>query len=165
MAVNRTTTDISDYVHSFTYAHGNNYLISSWSAGWTITGIDITARVTTVTSDQATNSSSWANSAVVDSPYVALSMVNSGATPASPNGANWSSSQWLYIGALAYDDRIFEVLPGSAQIGVNLSARVQLRYRRQFRLAAATDLYLQTYQGLTSAPQFSLEGVAETWAS
>lgn len=165
MTLNRYSTDVSDFTNGFDYAHGHNYLLGSWTSGWTITEINVTAVVTGNLTGEATNTATWVRSAVQEGPIAAISVVAHGATPVAPTPANFTNDQFLAIEHLTYSERSWVIIPGSAQIAIVPYARVYFKIPMQLRLSATMDFYLQTYQNSSTAPVFQLEGYGSTWAS
>lgn len=165
MSVGFANQNISDNKAGNGYAGGNNYLIASYSAGWTITGIDVTLTMTFVASSLPTNTTTWGNAGIYDPVTIGLAQVPAGTGPLAAHDSNFNSSQWLQLEAAGADEVTFEVLNGSTAIGSTFIIPYRTRYRQQQRLAAATDFYLQTFQQTSTAPHFSISGTATVWNS
>jgi hypothetical protein len=163
--INYKHTDISDALAGYPYSGGQNYLIASYGAGWTLTGIDVQGMITVQAENSPTNTASWVNAGQFQPIMQALVAVPNGTTPLFAHTGNFPNSQWLQIESVDVTGMSFEVLNGSTAIGSTFHIPVDIRYRVQVRLAAATDYYFQTFVNSASAPHWTFTGIGTVWTS
>lgn len=160
MAVEISLKDISDYTNSHGYGHGNNYLIGSYAAGWTVTEIQVAGFLFFATTNEAANSSTWANSPQYPPVTASLSSGANGFSPVPAHVSNYGNAQWIMMSEVQAPSVNFQVLNGTTEIGASYVLPVNIKWRSQYRLAIATDFYFQTFLDDSTAPEFSFQGTA-----
>jgi len=165
MSVDFWNTDISDASLGNTYDRGFAYKLASYSAGWTLTGIDVTGLLNTEVASVATNTNPW-TSPPIEWPIMAgLCSGATGFTPVKPNDADMQNSQWLNLENIVTGGVTFEVENGSSQIGSTFLIPYRLRFRCQIRLLVGTDFYLYIWNQNPSATTFTFQGNSTVWVS